>query len=98
MMEINFKQELYLYGKVTRVREKAEDNFQKDFLIIYTHPMTFKAVPLSSLEGYFICNEDNGKLHWSDKVRAMIPQISIRRDNMKNFEKKHNGKFWNRER
>ncbi len=85
-MEISFEADIYPYGR----EQGSEGNGNS--ISIYIKPRMFGNVILSSLEGYFIC-KDNPLLE-TDCVDVMELRISLRRNQMEEFERKHDGKFF----
>lgn len=90
MVEINLSGEIYLYGKAIDKYALSEDNLD-DFISIYVAPTVFKQVPLSSLEGIFLVNDSF--LERTERISWSVPRLRIKRENMKEYEAKHNGKF-----
>ena len=83
MTEINFNQNIYLYGNCLGEHETEER--KKNYFVIYTKPRDCKDIMLSSLEGYFISN--------INLLEGFCNGIAFKKDQMSYFEQKYQGKF-----
>ena len=89
-MKINIEKKIYMYGK-PQIISGGDDISELDKITIYIAPTIFDKVPLSSLEGYFIAGESD--LPTGDAIEDLIPRITLRREYMSKFARKHHGKF-----
>jgi hypothetical protein len=89
MTEVNFNKNIYSYGiyyDADRVKVPTDEQNWTG-LIIYVHPKREDSRIISSLEGYFV--SDNDSLFSSYPVRNAI----LDKKQMKDFEEMYKGQF-----
>ena len=93
-MKIEITPNIYLYGKC--LDELLNDVERAKNLTIYTRPQSFKEVPLSSLEGYFVSFSDESifKRPLIERLSPHIPRVRVKRNEIENFEIEYCGTFF----
>lgn len=80
--QLNIHKNIYLYGKFYQYDGEFKDSKKKFDIIIYTNPK-MESRAIGSLEGVFITGDFLSEPY----------AITIKRDEMENFVKQHQGQF-----